>query len=130
MTVIDLNDPTEAAGEWRTVVRSVLPSADWLPGGVHISDRSHPTFQAARRAGLQAACWNVTTHVDVYSPDGTLECSWQAVDEQGGRDNLWRSVGPVAQAVEAADVARFLDEARRASEANVAAARARARQRP
>jgi hypothetical protein len=58
----------------------------------------HAEFTDARRAGLHLTCLLMTASVDVYAPDGTVECTWRAQGPTGERDNQWHSVGPHARA--------------------------------
>ena len=116
MTRTPVSDPTTP---WRTVVRSQHPAWDWLPDGVHVSDHEHDTFDQARRAGLQATCWTSTQAVEVFSPEGVLECSWRAEDERGERDNQWHAVGPLARAQHDAEQAAIYAEMTQAGRRNV-----------
>lgn len=56
----------------------------------------HDTFAEAQRAGMQMSCVGACVWVEVYGPDGTLECSWRRSDPFGERDNQWHALGPHA----------------------------------
>jgi hypothetical protein len=101
-----------AAGDQFRVVAVLRPRSVDVPGGVLETIGEHDSFAEARRSGLHLTCLAMTESVDVYAPDGALECTWRATTPAGERDNVWHAVGPSALAEQAAFLARMTAEAK------------------